>query len=70
MSKSGVMAVLEKAVTDAQFRETWRANPDKAFAAFDLTAEEAAALKAQDPTAVRKLGIELDERLSKRLAGN
>ncbi len=65
MSRPGVMAVIEKVLSDEKFRELCRTKPDSALAQFDLTPEEAAALKSRDPGRLGAVGIEVDERIQK-----
>ncbi len=70
MSKAGVMAVIEKALTDPKWVEQYRADPDAAFAHFDLTREETAALKTRNTSKLREIGIAVDERVQKGLTQN
>jgi len=65
MSREAVEAVLGKAMLDASFRDALFADPDQALAAFELTPEEAAALKAIDAESMGAMAGALDERISK-----
>ncbi len=63
MSKAGVQAVVNKAMSDETFRKKLKENPSTAFTGFDLTPEEINALKSGDKTKLQQLGV--DERISK-----
>lgn len=65
MSKSGVEAVVNKAMADESFRKQLQTNPDAALAGFDLTHEEKTAIKSGDSQKLRELGV--DERISKQV---
>ena len=58
MSRAALVQVAERASTDAAFRAQLASNPESALAGYDLTAEERAALRGSDPTALRALGVE------------
>ena len=45
MSEQTVEAILSKAMSDAKFADALFADPEKALAGYDLTAEEAASFK-------------------------
>jgi hypothetical protein len=63
MSQQALMQVLEKASTDAAFRDELKKNPETALKAYDLTAEEKAALMSGDTTQLESMGV--DSRISK-----
>ncbi len=63
MSKAGVEALVNKAMADETFRRQLKQNPDAAIRGFELTPEEAAAIKSGDGTRLQQLGV--DERISK-----
>jgi hypothetical protein len=63
MSKEAVVAVIERAIEDEEFRRKLLESPDEALSGYDLTPEEAEALKGGDEAKLRAMG--LDERLSK-----
>ncbi|HLW47278.1 MAG TPA: Os1348 family NHLP clan protein [bacterium] len=63
MSKAGVEALAQKAMSDESFRRQLKTNPDTAFAGYDLTAEEKAAIKSGNAAKLRELGV--DERITK-----
>jgi hypothetical protein len=63
MSKEAVVAVIERAIEDEAFRRMLSESPDEALSGYDLTPEEAEALKSGDEPKLRAMG--LDERLSK-----
>ena len=67
MTKEAVEAIIGKAVVDAEFRAALLADPDRALAGFDLTAEEVARLKAVDAESIETLAGTLDERISKSM---
>ena len=58
MSRAALVQVAERASTDAAFRAQLASNPESALAGYNLTAEERAALRSSDPTALRALGVE------------
>jgi hypothetical protein len=63
MSKQTVTKVLERAIDDQTFATQLKTNFDAAIKGYDLTADEIAALKNTDESALRAMGVE--ERLSK-----
>ncbi len=63
MSMQAVTEILERALSDAAFREQLKINFDAAVKGYDLTADEIAALKKGDESTLRAMGV--DERLSK-----
>jgi len=63
MSKAGVEALAQKAMSDESFRQQIKNNPDAALAGYDLTAEEKAAIKSGNAAKLRELGV--DERITK-----
>jgi hypothetical protein len=63
MSMQAVTQVLERAFSDAAFREQLKTNFAAAIAGYDLTADEIAALKKGDEATLRAMGV--DARLSK-----
>jgi hypothetical protein len=65
MSKAGVQAVVNKAMSDETFRKKLKENPSAALSGFDLTPEEINALKSGDKTKLQQLGV--DERISKTI---
>ena len=65
MSKEEVAKVIGRAMVDERFRAAIFANPDEAYAGYDLTQEEVAALKAIDSETIEGMAGTLDERVSK-----
>jgi hypothetical protein len=65
MSKEAVEKVVGKAVLDSEFREALFADPDKVLAAYDLTEDEVAALKAIDFETMESFAGTVDDRISK-----
>jgi hypothetical protein len=63
MSQENLAKVIERASTDAAFRKQLQSNPDAALAAYELTAEEKAALKSGDTSKMGEMG--LDARVTK-----
>ena len=63
MSKEGVVALIEKVLSDETFKAEMKANPDKALSDFDLTEDEKTAIRSGSEEQLKALG--LDERLSK-----
>jgi len=63
MSKAGVEALAQKAMSDESFRQQLKSSPDTAMAGYDLTAEEKAAIKSGNTAKLRELGV--DERITK-----
>ena len=66
MSKAGVEALVQKAMSDENFRKQIKENPDTALAGYDLTSEERAAIKSGNAAKLRELGV--DERITKSVA--
>ena len=67
MSQQGLMEVLEKASTDAAFREELKKNPDAALKGYELSAEERAALMSGDASTLESMGV--DARITKTSGG-
>ena len=67
MSAEALNQVCERAMTDSAFRDQLINDPDTALGAYDLTADERAALLSGDPVRLDELGV--DERLTKRAGG-
>lgn len=66
MSHEAVQAILDHALSDPDFRRQLMLDPDQALAGFDLTAEEAAALRTVSMDESEASSGSLDERRSKR----
>jgi hypothetical protein len=64
MSKEAVEAIIGKALLDTELRKALFANPDEVLAAYDLSEEEVAALKAIDAEAMESFAGTLDEAFS------
>ena len=67
MSKEGVVALIEKALSDEAFKAQLKANSKEALSQFDLTEEEIKAIAGGSEEQLKALG--LDERLSKSVFG-
>jgi hypothetical protein len=63
MSQENLAKVIERASTDAAFRTQLQSNPEAALAAYELTAEEKAALMSGDTSKMGEMG--LDARVTK-----
>lgn len=63
MSREGLVALVDKVLSDEAFLARLKADPDHVLGQFDLNEEERAAIKSGDHEELRALG--LDERLSK-----
>jgi hypothetical protein len=63
MSKAGLEALTQRAMSDESFRQQIKTNPDAALAGYDLSAEEKAAIKSGNSAKLRELGV--DERITK-----
>ena len=63
MSKAGVEALTQRAMSDESFRQQLKSNPDAVLAGYDLTSEEKAAIKSGNAMKLRELGV--DERITK-----
>ena len=63
MSRAGVEALVKKAMSDENFRQQVKTNPDVALAGYDLTTEEKAAIKSGNAAKMREFGV--DERITK-----
>lgn len=65
MSRKAVEAVVAKMLEDEKFRFAVMANPDEAYAGYDLSEQEVAALKKLDAETIENMAGQLDERVSK-----
>ncbi|HEY6958243.1 MAG TPA: Os1348 family NHLP clan protein [Candidatus Limnocylindria bacterium] len=66
MSTEALTKVISRSISDAMFRRQLAQNPDGAVRGYDLTAEELAALRANDTTRLAAFGV--DQRMSKAFA--
>lgn len=66
MSHEVVQEILDRALTDLEFRRQLLLNPDKALAGFELTPEEVAALKAIRLEESSEVTSDLETRRSKQ----
>lgn len=66
MSKEAITKVVQRAISDAGFRRQLSTDPSGALRGFDLSADEAAALRAGDAGRLSALGV--DQRMSKAFA--
>jgi hypothetical protein len=66
MSKEAITKVVQRAISDAGFRRQLSTDPSGALRGFDLSADEAAALRAGDAGKLSALGV--DQRMSKAFA--
>jgi hypothetical protein len=67
MSYEAVQAVLERTVTDANFRSQLFSHPDEALAAYQLTDEENGALRELYVDASQSESAALDRRETKKV---
>lgn len=67
MSNEAVQSILERTVSDEGFRGELFADPDAALAGYDLTAEEATALRALCEETEQSESVALDQRQTKSL---
>lgn len=63
MSRDAVTTVVRRAIADTAFRRQIATDPSGALGAFDLSAEEIAALRGNDPAKLGSFGV--DRRMSK-----
>ena len=63
MSKEGVVAFIERAISDEAFQAQLKSEPDKTLGRFDLTQDEINAIKSGSEEELKAL--RLDARLSK-----
>lgn len=63
MSKEALAKVVQRAISDAAFRRQLSTDPSGALRGFDVTADEAAAIRSADAGKLSALGI--DQRMSK-----
>ena len=63
MSKEAITKVVQRAISDAGFRRQLSTDPTGALRGFDLSADEAAAIRAGDAGRLSALGV--DQRMSK-----
>ena len=66
MSKEAITKVVQRAISDAGFRRQLSTDPTGALRGFDLSADEAAALRTGDAGRLAALGV--DQRMSKAFA--
>jgi hypothetical protein len=66
MSKEAITKVVQRAISDAGFRRQLSTDPTGALRGFDLSADEAAALRTGDAGRLSALGV--DQRMSKAFA--
>jgi hypothetical protein len=66
MSKEAITKVVQRAISDAGFRRQLSTDPSGALRGFDLSADEAAALRTGDAGRLSALGV--DQRMSKAFA--
>jgi hypothetical protein len=66
MSKEALAKVVQRAISDAGFRRQLNSDPAGALRGFDLTADEASALRTGDAGRLSTLGV--DQRMSKSYA--
>ncbi|MFN8524551.1 MAG: Os1348 family NHLP clan protein [Chloroflexota bacterium] len=64
MASKGFEDLINRTISDESFALLLRNDPDAAMAGFDLTPDEADALRSRDPAKLQSLG--LDERISRR----
>ena len=62
MSLEAVQRIVERAVTDAEFREALKTDPDGVFTDRDVTPQEIVALKAMDWDAVASVSEDVEVR--------
>jgi hypothetical protein len=67
MSSEAVQAVLERTVTDPQFRNKLFAHPDEALAEYELTADENGALRELCVDASQTESAALERRETKKV---
>jgi len=60
-----VQEIVGRAITEPEYRELLFADPDRALSGYDLTEEEAAALKGLERERFDLIAGELEERISK-----
>src|SRR5436309_170808 len=66
MSKEALAKVVQRAISDAAFRRQLNSDPSGALRGFDLSADEASALRTGDAGRLSSLGV--DQRMSKSYA--
>lgn len=66
MSKEAITKVVQRAISDAGFRRQLSTDPTGALRGFDLSADEAAALRTGDAGRLSAMGV--DQRMSKAFA--
>ena len=65
MSLESVQTIIGRAVMEAEYRELLFSEPDKALEGYELTEEEAAALKGLERENFDAVAGELEERISR-----
>ena len=68
MSLEAVQRIIGRAVTDTEFREALKSQPDEVLKDRDVTSEESQALKGMDWESVSSVSLDLDTRVS-RMSG-
>jgi len=66
MSQDAVSQIIGRAVTDDEFRALLFSNPDEALQGYELSNEEAAALKVLKQEDLEDFSAKLDARITKR----
>jgi hypothetical protein len=67
MSEESVQRIVDRAVTDEDFRKALKTDPDSVLSDLDITTEERQALKSLDWDSIGSDSIELDQRISRIL---
>ena len=65
MSVEAVQEIIVKALQDTKFRDMLFSNPDRALKGYELTEEEANALKTMDKDRFDSASGELEDRISR-----
>lgn len=65
MTNLAVEEVIGRAATDGEFRKLLFLNPEEALSAFELTVDEAEALKKMDKEKLDVFAMSLDEKIVK-----
>jgi hypothetical protein len=68
MSRQALETIIGRAVIDAGFRQALFADPDAALTGYDLTEEEAAALKRVDAESLDASAQQIGQRIAASLA--
>ena len=69
MSQEDIKEIIARAMTDAEYKEMLFSDPDKALEGYELSEDEASALKGLENEHFDATAVELEERVSRAGVG-